>query len=469
MSFQEFLLNVKTFGAVGDGVTNDTAAVQKAITAGANAGQKVFFPQGTYLVDSITQDGGQGGILGESMWSTIIKARSAQTTLVSLTNLYGTEISNITFDPNGLVGTCLDTSWSTAAPSISMKYSHISFAAATWGTQAWKAQYNNDTTFESIVIPQSTSKPGLVLNAPGGDCRLTDCTLFSRLDINCQNISIKGGVVSGINVTGSDDNNIEAIGTYWYADPSGNSLNNLNVSASGYMQCCTILGGRVENGSSSGFFFGGSGSVNGGILCLNAQFLLTGSGVTPSIVQSTLQNTTGGYKFPIEIRGGVIEPGIVVPNHTNYAYLNLGGTNIAGTPNYTARFGGQLYTNLVPWATAFSASDTLGNVGMCTTQLTANIASGVPAVVTGGAIPNSGILILQPVSAGFPTAVYAYNGSYTGTPVMTLLSHFSDSGGGTVTATYSSSAVPPTGPSFSIQHNSALGSTFYKCVFFGSI
>ena len=40
------IANVKDYGAVGDGVTNDTNAIQTAI----NVGKPVYFPQGTYLV-----------------------------------------------------------------------------------------------------------------------------------------------------------------------------------------------------------------------------------------------------------------------------------------------------------------------------------------------------------------------------------------------------------------------------------
>ncbi len=51
--FSGLFVNVKdpTYGAVGDGVTNDTTAIAAAITAAA--GGIVFFPAGTYVVDQI--------------------------------------------------------------------------------------------------------------------------------------------------------------------------------------------------------------------------------------------------------------------------------------------------------------------------------------------------------------------------------------------------------------------------------
>lgn len=51
-------VNVKDFGAVGDGVTDDTAAIQAAIDSVSNGG-KVFFPEGGYLFSalSITNNG----------------------------------------------------------------------------------------------------------------------------------------------------------------------------------------------------------------------------------------------------------------------------------------------------------------------------------------------------------------------------------------------------------------------------
>ncbi|MCL2744471.1 MAG: glycosyl hydrolase family 28 protein [Planctomycetaceae bacterium] len=51
---KDHVFNVRNFGAVGDGVTKDTAAIQKAIDAAAEAGGgRVVLPPGTYLSGTI--------------------------------------------------------------------------------------------------------------------------------------------------------------------------------------------------------------------------------------------------------------------------------------------------------------------------------------------------------------------------------------------------------------------------------
>ncbi|MGH9587176.1 MAG: glycosyl hydrolase family 28-related protein, partial [Acidobacteriaceae bacterium] len=51
---QQPIYNVRSYGATGDGKTVDTAAVNRAIQAAADAGGGiVFFPVGTYLCFSI--------------------------------------------------------------------------------------------------------------------------------------------------------------------------------------------------------------------------------------------------------------------------------------------------------------------------------------------------------------------------------------------------------------------------------
>jgi hypothetical protein len=58
-------VSVKDFGAVGDGVTDDTIAIQNAINAAATEGKNVFFPAGTYIAVPATLKDWEGTPLGE--------------------------------------------------------------------------------------------------------------------------------------------------------------------------------------------------------------------------------------------------------------------------------------------------------------------------------------------------------------------------------------------------------------------
>ena len=46
---QEYI-SVKDFGAVGDGVIDDTQAIQNAVNYVGSVGGTVYFPTGTYLI-----------------------------------------------------------------------------------------------------------------------------------------------------------------------------------------------------------------------------------------------------------------------------------------------------------------------------------------------------------------------------------------------------------------------------------
>ena len=76
-------MNVKTrFGAQGDGVTDDTAAIQAAITAGAGQAsyQRIlFFPKGTYLVSNQLSWTAWLTLQGENRDQTVFKLKDAST------------------------------------------------------------------------------------------------------------------------------------------------------------------------------------------------------------------------------------------------------------------------------------------------------------------------------------------------------------------------------------------------------
>lgn len=109
-------LNVKDYGAVGNGVVDDTAAINNAITAATATKGTVFFPPGTYLVGTFTGTGianraitAKPGVTlrGASRESVTLKVPNSVGNYFSLiaaatasTNIDGFAIRNITFDHN---------------------------------------------------------------------------------------------------------------------------------------------------------------------------------------------------------------------------------------------------------------------------------------------------------------------------------------------------------------------------------
>jgi parallel beta-helix repeat protein len=91
------VVSVKDFGAVGDGVANDLAAIQAAITAAG--GKTLYFPPGTYLVNlpsggALATPAANTTIAGDSRSNTFLDIRTTSTTYL---NAFGISADNVVF------------------------------------------------------------------------------------------------------------------------------------------------------------------------------------------------------------------------------------------------------------------------------------------------------------------------------------------------------------------------------------
>ena len=93
-------LDVRTFGARGDGVADDTAAVHAGIAAAVNSGRTLLIPKGTYLVGKPIRVTAHGlKIVGAGAQHTVLKASAEMDRLLYLRGT-GMVISRLTLDAN---------------------------------------------------------------------------------------------------------------------------------------------------------------------------------------------------------------------------------------------------------------------------------------------------------------------------------------------------------------------------------
>jgi hypothetical protein len=91
------VINVKDFGATGNGTTDDTAAIQAAITN--SNGKSVYIPKGTYSVNQLTCTGNIN-IYGDGD-SSILKKRTNELNDAGILNIYnGTVAGNVVYAEN---------------------------------------------------------------------------------------------------------------------------------------------------------------------------------------------------------------------------------------------------------------------------------------------------------------------------------------------------------------------------------
>ncbi|KPK61817.1 MAG: hypothetical protein AMK73_07640 [Planctomycetes bacterium SM23_32] len=106
----EHELNVAAFGAVGDGQTDDTSAIQDAVDAAAEVGGTVGFPAGVYLCSTVRLRP-HVGVAGEPTWSyrepggaTLRLADPDAACLLDLTGAFGATVAGLCLEGGELGG-----------------------------------------------------------------------------------------------------------------------------------------------------------------------------------------------------------------------------------------------------------------------------------------------------------------------------------------------------------------------------
>jgi hypothetical protein len=198
--------NVKSHGAVGDGVTNDTTAVQAALTAGGT----VIFPPGDYLVTGLTS-GAADHIIGIGD-ARLVTASNAAILVVSAGDV---RIDNMRFAGDGKGATYDGGKTSQHAISITTKYRtritncHFytlggSGVYVTLTTSAYNGTVVNGCVFD-------TCNRGITSATQGEYMHVSNCEIVS----GNYGVHVMGGncLFNGCNITGNKTNVYLASGT----------------------------------------------------------------------------------------------------------------------------------------------------------------------------------------------------------------------------------------------------------------
>lgn len=179
------LVSVLDFGATGDGVTDDAAAIQAAIDSIPDTGGIVWFPRGTYKITSklIIGDGSAAApstvqgvkLRGEGAWhyenifasvgfpstgaTRIVWGSASASTMVEVRGpISSFEMEGILLDGNDVAAHCLDTYHICNSALTDVKM--VNFTAIGWYHTAYKTPANTyigacDNTFTRVRIHQS--------------------------------------------------------------------------------------------------------------------------------------------------------------------------------------------------------------------------------------------------------------------------------------------------------------------------
>lgn len=374
------VFNVKdpTYGATGDGVTDDTTAILAATTAAAGA--PVFFPPGTYKVDALSLSGANINWIGCGAGASIISG-TTEAAMIALTNNTNTGYKNfrgLSFTSSGTYDRLF----------LLEEGQNVSFIAC--------ALDASQCTADAIAC---TSSAGL------SKYTLTDCDItlgastsrgiYNQAAIGARHISLKGcnfKVPSGF--TGSI-----LVGANFAVD--GCRFDASAVTSGVYRhidaESQTVAGRYVGNFTGSTFLDGGSGGF---------AFKLTGLGSSCDFSESG--NTFVGFVAP----SATAEKG-----HT-YEITDA-DSGIPGDIHLGSRKGRTVHITSDEAAFTCSACLEAEHLVISNTQASGPVIYTVPALIPG----LTGWIVVVPNTGG-GAINYVFRGSNTEGPLINL-----DSGG----------------------------------------
>lgn len=329
------MISVKDFGAVGDGIADDYAAILAASTAAAASGKQVYFPAGTYLVKSPFSFSSLADLKwqGTGVYSSIIK-KGFNGDLITLNNCVAFESRNMHYQ--GQYGT----------------YTGKCFVVK--GTSTYPVWINNMTEGFSGLHIEFQSNAGFSANIIGHQGTIlagqpaSNIIGLTSADTGYTARKIDNSLFSGfVDVSGCNDFYI-----------SGSQFGNLITDANTFN--CFVDGCRFGTGGATTTLYGTTKVSNcsfAGSVVLDASFVGTfignqQSGGTPPYFTGSASAIQVVHKAPTDpfmyINRNKMSVAITPSEMQLNQIISIGDVNYTWNPDSTATilsFGTNLTTN----------------------------------------------------------------------------------------------------------------------------
>lgn len=301
---QDFPISAKDYGAKGDGVTDDTAALQNAINA--SVGKSLYIPSGKYKISSpLVMNNAQGGynIFGDP-WTYSVASDVTGGTWIFNSSTTGKDAVQINGAQNGAayMKWLSVTGTSTSGRGIWVNNSYNCVLEDMWVSGHGTNGIHMTNAFGSKIVRCNVGncrQNGILLAGQANGIVIRDCLLYT----NDQSL----GGYANITINGSGGNSLsptidgcinEGNGTFPEFALVVQGTNSVNITGN-YFEVCptllymdsTVVGFRVEGN----YFQDGvttiAASTNGTIAC--------------NTVQRVSNNTTFTYTPPVAGGGNV--------------------------------------------------------------------------------------------------------------------------------------------------------------------
>ncbi len=313
--------NVQHYGALGDGSTDDTTAIQDALDAATAVGGTVFVPSGTYIVTTLTLKANtrlQGGGMGVS----VLKLKN--TTNVDLIQV-AADASNVTVSDLSLDGNranqgsdsrCLVTSDCTvAARNLVIDRVHVTGA------------------YSKGLLLQSGTTEFLRQDTRVTNCRIADCGRS-----NIETIALHGLVIQGCTFT-SWAQNIADEPAIWMQHNTTAGSYNVVIDSNHFYNTVSDAGwaiqSDVEAGNPATLNTNGCAITNN---IFNAGASATAGGVGSEFTNTTIANNSfrnsggGAQRNGIEVAGQNI---VISGNTIEDGSVVIAAIDVQANENYT--------------------------------------------------------------------------------------------------------------------------------------